>query len=436
MNSFKREELAAFARHYGFHYDAIDRAALVRAFRMDLERGLRGEDSSLAMIPSSLQPAREASACKTVVAIDAGGTALRAARIRFDRCGAPIVEAECKAAMPGTQGKVDAEAFYRAIAGAAAPLFDGASIAGVGFCFSYPIEIAEDGDAVLLSLSKELDAADAIGKPVGAGLRRALRQCGVVAPQRITLLNDAAAALLSGIAAAEGDKEERVVGFILGTGLNTASLESAIPKINFYSEERPQIVVHESGGFANPHRGILDIEVDAATKTPGAFTLEKACAGAYLGPLVHHILKQAVRDKVLCFKKSDVMLASGPIQTPELSEFLCNPFDRAHPISALFDDAEQDAVAAVLQLSAIVAERAAILCACALSGVVEHTGQGLNPLIPVRIVVEGTTYRRFYRLRPSLEAHLHTLLCACSPRYCAISPIPHASLFGAAFSVF
>jgi hexokinase len=298
------------------------------------------------------------------------------------------------------------------------------------------METTNDGDATLLALSKEIDAPDTIGKPIGSPLRLALSRLGVAPPPRIAPINDTAATLLAGIAAAAGaaGAQESTVGFILGTGFNTATLETAIPKINCNSTEKAQIVVHESGAFSNPHRGILDLELDAATKTPGAFTMEKACAGAYLGPLIHHILRQAIRDKLLCFRRADTLLALKNLPTKELNEFLCNPGNRAGLPGSLFDHDEEDAVDTVLTLAAIVSERAAILSACALAGIASHTRSGHNPRAPLRIAVEGTTYQRFYRLRPALESRLHTLLSAHSPRHHIIAPVPHASLHGAAYS--
>jgi hexokinase len=442
------KELDNFARHYGFHYDAIEAAAFIRDFRADLERGLRGEASSMPMIPSRLQP-QAAQAGRTVIALDAGGTNLRAARIHFDGAGQPVIEAERGAAMPGTQGNTSAKAFYDAIAAVCAPLFeDGGKIEGIGFCFSYPMEMTADGDGILLALSKEIDAPEAVGKPVGKGLRAALKKRGLSAPERIVLLNDTAATLLSGLACIPprldsdtGGTGGPVIGFILGTGFNTAHAERSIPKIAFQSEDKPQIVVHESGTFLNKYRGLLDIEFDGTTKNPGVFTTEKACSGAYLGPLFHHIVARALSDGALRLKKADAFLqaeagAGKKFQTGEINEFLCNPFACSGRFGSLFDSDEREAIAGVLFLASIVSERAALLSACVLTGIIEHIAAGFDPIAPVRIAVEGTTYLRFYRLRAALESRLHTLLSAESPRYCTIAPVQQASLFGAAAAVF
>jgi hexokinase len=153
--SFNPEELSAFARYYGFHYDHWDPLALVQAVRIDMERGLAGRGSSLPMIPSYIHPVSRVPAGKTVLALDAGGTNLRAGLVRFDENGKALAEEIRKAPMPGTRGRVGAEEFFDEIAALAGPLLEkGRDIAGIGFTFSYPMEITGDADGILLAFSK------------------------------------------------------------------------------------------------------------------------------------------------------------------------------------------------------------------------------------------------------------------------------------------
>jgi hexokinase len=361
-SSFDPRSLADFARYYGFHYDICDPRTLIRDIVIDLERGLRGQTSSLPMIPAYINPISRVPPGKTVLALDAGGTNLRAALVHFDEQGKAVTEDSRKASMPGTRGRIKPEAFFDEIAALAGSLLEKASsgIAGIGFCFSYPMEITKDADGILLALSKEVDAPEVIGKAIGQGLRDALARRKVKAPDRLVLLNDTVATLLSGLAEIPPDGGKRqgedrygvgggpVIGFILGTGFNTAYPEWEIPKIGFNSPSAPQIVVCETGAFKSRYRGILDREYDAATKNPGTYTTEKACAGAYLGPLTLHILKQAVRDGLLKFKKSGDLLVMPTLQTKDLNAFLHVPLAVAGPIGELFGPDERDALSSLV----------------------------------------------------------------------------------------
>ncbi|AEF84644.1 hexokinase [Treponema primitia ZAS-2] len=443
-SSFKPGELADFARYHGFHYDIIDPVQLVQEIRVDLERGLRGQSSSLPMIPTYISPIARVPAGRTVLALDAGGTNLRAARVRFDESGKAIAEGTRKAPMPGTKGQVTADQFFDQIAEIAAPLLDkSGNIEGIGFCFSYPMEVTKEADGILLAFSKEVDAPAVIGKSIGQGLRDALARCKVKAPEKIILLNDTVSTLLCGLVdiPVDGRREGPdkygipggpMIGFILGTGFNTAYPEKSIPKIGFESETAPQIVVCETGGFMPRYLGYLDKEYDNTTKNPGTYAQEKASAGAYLGPLSFHILKQAVREGVLSFNRSDEFLAWPTLQTKDLNSFLRAPLAMEGPIGELFGKDERDALASFVYLCSIVTERGALLSAAILAATVERMDAGYDPFAPIRIAVEGTTYVRYKGMREALESYLHVMLNAGKPRSYVISPVEQASLFGAA----
>ena len=429
---FNPQQLSDFARYYGFHYDSLDPMALVKGILLDMERGLEGLSSSLPMIPSYIRPVSKVQAGKTVLALDAGGTNLRVSRVHFDGEGRALAEGTQKHPMPGTKGRVSAEQFFDMIADAVIPVLgDASDIGGIGFTFSYHMDIQPNADGVLLAFSKEIDAPELMGKAIGAGLREALARKGRVYDGPIVMLNDTAATLLSGLATIlpEGGP---VIVFILGTGFNTAYPETSIPKIGFESKDAPQIVVCETGTFNLRYRGPLDREFDAGTKNPDTYTLEKAASGAYLGPLTMHILKQAIRDKVICFKKSDEFLALPKIDTRDLNEFCCSPLTAEGPLGSIFASDEVDAIASVRYLSSIVAERGAMFAASVLAATVARMQSGYEPHSPIRIAVEGTTYMAYKGMRRSIEAWLHTLLVKEKPRSYIVAPVEQASLFGAA----
>ncbi|GHU96799.1 hexokinase [Spirochaetia bacterium] len=448
--SFNPNALTEFARYYGFHYDISDPGILVRDILAEMDRGLRGLSSSLPMIPAYISPAAEMPPGKQVIALDAGGTNLRAALVRVNPDGKGTqTEGTRKVPMPGTHGRIGADEFFDRIAEVTAPLIEaGKDIEGIGFCFSYPMEVTKDSDGILLALSKEVDAPDVIGKRIGQGLREALTRRRVTVPRHIVLLNDTVATLLSGVAQIPPDGGTRkgadtygveagpVIGFILGTGFNTAYPEKSIPKIGFTSETAPQIVVCETGNFNPRFLGPLDREYDATTKTPGTYTQEKASSGAYMGPLTLHILKQAVREGLFTFKKSDELLAWPTLQTRDLNEFMHAPLTGEGPLGRLFGPDERDAIATLSYLTSIVTKRGALFSAAVVAAMVEKTGAGCDPFVPVRIAVEGTTYMIYKGMRESLEASLHLMLNRDGPRSYVIAPVEQASLLGAAVAAF
>jgi hexokinase len=315
---------------------------------------------------------------------------------------------------------------------------------GIGFCFSYAMEITPEADGILLAFSKEVDCPELIGKSIGNGLREALARKIKKVPERIVLLNDTTATLLSGLLQLPahgglrrgedlyGVEAGPVVGFILGTGINTAYPEKSIPKINFDSPLDPQIVVCETGNFFHRYAGILDREYDSTTKAPGSYVLEKAASGAYLGPLTFHILSRAIRDGLFSFDKQDDFLCWPKIETKDLNAFLHEPLTRRGPIAELFGKHERDALSSFVYLSSIITERAALLSAAVLAASMEKAGSGFDPFVPVRAAVEGTTYMIYKGMREALESYLHVILNKNGKRSFSVAPVEQASLFGAA----
>jgi len=447
-------ELDEFARFYGFHYDLIDGEVLIRDCLNDMERGLRGLPSDVPMRPSYISPAGALPPGKTVVALDAGGTNLRASRVVFDEKGVPEVTETRKGVMPGTHGAVSAEGFFDEIAALCAPLFAAGDISGIGFCFSYPMDLSADGEGRPVMFSKEIDAPEVVGKPVGRSLREALARRGVKAPEKIALLNDTVSTLLTGITSIPSRYPSKlaglyadalpnddkcgvaagpVIGMILGTGFNTAYPEVCIPKIGYHAADgEAQVVVCESGNYFSGYQGRLDHEYDLTTKNPGAYTTEKLCGGAYLGPLALTVFKQAIKDGLLKFRRQDELAAMPALAARDLNAFLHAPLSLQGPLGSLFGKDENSAISALLFLSGLLAERAGLFAAVAAAGTALHIDAGSDPNRPVRFAVEGTTYLVFGCLRRAFEARLHQLLNENGLRSYIVSPVDQASLLGAA----
>ncbi|MCL2093963.1 MAG: hexokinase [Treponema sp.] len=448
---FNPDALNEFARYHGFHYGKIDPIDLLQDCLLEMERGLRGSPSSLPMIPAYISPQSKLEPGKTVLALDAGGTNLRGALVKFDAQGKAIPGESRRAPMPGTEGPLSAEAFFDGIAAVAAPLIEasGEKVEGIGFCFSYNMDITEEADGILRAFSKEVEAPDVIGKHIGAGLREALVRRNCKVPDNIILLNDTVATLLSGLAGIPapgghwqgedrfGTEGGPMVGFILGTGLNTAYPEKRIPKIGFDSPQ-PQIVVVESGGFAHRCMGPLDLDFDRGTRVPGAHTLEKLSAGGYLGPLSFHILRQAHKEGLLVFKRADEFFARPSLEAKDISAFMNEPFSQKGPIAELFAQDEGDAISSMGYLIALITQRAGLMAASVTAAAAVkateayNNPRNLDPFVPVRIAVEGTTYLQYKGLREATEAYLQIMLTKDGPRTYTIAPVEQASLFGAA----
>ena len=76
-----------FLREHKLRAGDVDMKQLVELFHSEMLGGLKGEKSSLRMIPTYIEADNEFLKETPVVAIDAGGTNFRAALLRFTSPG-------------------------------------------------------------------------------------------------------------------------------------------------------------------------------------------------------------------------------------------------------------------------------------------------------------------------------------------------------------
>ena len=240
-------KIEQFLAKYGLLAENIDANELIGVFMAEMESGLAGRDSSLAMIPTYVSADRDIPVNERVIVIDAGGTNLRVAVVFFDENNRGHIEDFSSYPMPGSQSEVSADAFFDRFAQYIQPVLDKSN--KIGFCFSYPAEISPDMDGRLLKWTKEMKAPEVIGRYIGRGLLDALGSAG--AGKSVVILNDTVATLLAG-KAADNKRYGSYVGFILGTGTNIAYLEKNrnILKADHADPSGSQIINVESGGFS------------------------------------------------------------------------------------------------------------------------------------------------------------------------------------------
>jgi hexokinase len=419
-----RSETRRFLDRHGMLAICFD--GLVADLLAEMEEGLAGRPSSLAMIPTWLAPVDRIPEGEPVLAIDAGGTNFRAALVSFGP-GGPVVEGFRSASMPGIAGEIGRDAFFDVLA---APVADLASRTGrIGFCFSYSMEILPDHEGRLVYFSKEIRAPEVEGTLVGAGLRDALARAGVRGKLATVLLNDTTATLLAGRLAADDPRQyDGYVGYILGTGTNAAYLEVSIPKAPGSAE---QIVVLESGGFAVRDRGDLDEAFDRTTKDPGRYPCEKMHSGAYLGGLALTVLKAAAREGLFSAPAASSLEKMDALAAKDMSAFLRRPIDASRPLGMAAAGSDRDRERVYLLLDALVS-RAALLSAGVVAAAVLKSGRGELASRPVCVAVDGTTWREVPGLAARAGAALERHLGEERGRHVRIVLPERAPLMGAA----
>ena len=419
-----------FLEENGFVVAAdLDRDALLSAFISEMEKGLNGEPSSLMMIPTFVGVNGKIPEGSSAAVLDAGGTNFRGAIVSIP----PKISDKQNQPMPGTKGEVDEETFYNAFASEVKRLEGKPSCKKLGWCFSYPAEATKDLDAKLVRWTKNIKAPAIVGQFVGKEL---LKRTG---GEGIAVVNDTVATLLAA-KATEGDKTySSYIGFILGTGTNTAYVEKNknILKMAGLDPEGSMIINAESGAFDKAPRSKFDDAADAKTGNPGIGLLEKMIAGAYLGGVGLEIYKAAAKEGLFSKEAASALGGLGALETMDFDNF-CAGFKkegRDNVLDTIFANPDDAKMAKRLGLP--VFERAAVLTAVQLAAFVIKSGEGADPSAPVAINADGSTYykTRAIPFDATVRRELDEMLVQRRNVHYAITPqVDDAPMVGAAIA--
>lgn len=418
----------AFLEKYRLRASDVDFQKLVDLFTNEMINGLGGRESSLRMIPTYIEADNEFLYEVPVVAIDAGGTNFRAAEVLFNKKGELEISDMVNVRMPGLDGEVSKDEFFRTLAGYIRHI--AVRCDRIGFCFSYPTEIVPSKDGILLQFCKEVNAPGVIGQLIGKSLLETLG----MPEKKIVLLNDTVATLLAGKSASAHKSYDSFIGFILGTGTNTCYIESNrnILKKPGLDPDKSQIINIESGNLGKHQRSELDISFDNTTANPGNYAFEKMFSGGYIGNLCLHILKRAAGETVFSEESARRIMELSQLTSEEASNFVRLGGKGTGPIEkCITDDRERESCVAIIDC---MIERAAKLVAANLAAVVLKTGKGKSAEHPILMTIEGTAFYKLHRLRERFEEYFSGYLSGELKRFVEFTEVPQSSLVGAALA--
>jgi hexokinase len=428
-----RDKIRRFLKDNGMYHEDIDMDTFCDIFIQEMQTGLAGKGSSLAMIPTYIEVGRDIPVDKPVIVLDAGGTNFRVATVYFDESGKSVIENFVQKPMPGLDKEVTKEEFFATIAGYMTDVMDVSS--SIGFCFSYPTEILPSKDGRLIRFCKEVKAKQVEGELIGQNLVKAIEAAGYKGSKQIVILNDTVATLLAGRSVFKERDFDSYVGFILGTGSNCCYIESNrnITKKGDLDLNKEQIVNIESGSFGRAPRGAIDLQLDKSTLETGKYTFEKMFSGAYLGALCLKILQEAERQGLFSKTVMEELLTIEDLETKDVNSFMRYPQADSPLAMSCAKGTELDYTTVWYVLDGII-ERAAKLTAALLSSVVLKTHKGQDPCMPVCITAEGTTFYELKSLKERVECYLKNFLEEKKNRFFEIVSVENATLIGAAIA--
>ena len=409
--------------------EKIDRQAMIATFLSEMEKGLKGEPSSLRMIPTYVGVNGKIPQGAKAAVLDAGGTNFRSSVV----CIPPTIEDMMNQPMPGAKSDVTEDEFYGAFAEELKRVAPKATVKKYGWCFSYNCDATPELDAKLNCWTKGIRAPMIVGQYVGKEL---LKRLG---GGEIAIVNDTVATLLAA-KATEGDKTySSYLGFILGTGTNTAYVEKNrnIVKLQGLDPSGSMIINAESGSFDKLAQSNFDKAMDQKTQDPGHNPLEKMIAGGYLGGVGLELYKAAAKAGLFSAKAASAIGGIGALETMDLDNF-CAAFKkegRDNPLDAIFADPDDAKMARRLGIP--VFERAAVLTAIHLAAFCIKSGEGADDSAPIAINADGSTYYKTCAIpfADTVKKELDDMLVQRrNIHYCITPRVADAPMVGAAIA--
>jgi len=401
---------------------------LVSRFLTEMENGLAGKESSLMMLPTYIEAEGEVKANEPVIAIDAGGTNFRAAKIYFDDNLNLVTENIQMNKMPAVDREFSKEEFFDTFA---KYMEDYKTVSNkIGFCFSYAAEIFPNKDGKLIEWSKEVKAPGVVGEMIGEQLLAAMG----TPEKHVVLMNDTVSTLLAGKAATAGKVYDTYIGFILGTGTNTSYVEANknIVKTSGLNLNDSQIINIESGNYGEITSTDIDVAFGNTTKDPGRYLFEKMFSGGYFGGLCTVALKIAAAEGVFSADAKAKLESLPELSSEEINKYVCGIDLADNELTSVLASDEDKATAAGI-INGLI-ERAAKLVAINLASVIMKTGKAKSAEKPVLMTIEGTTFYKLNNFQKMFEGFLQDYLSGENQRYYEIVEVENSSLLGAAIA--
>ncbi len=334
--------------------------SIALSFGQQIEAGLEGRPSSLAVIPTLLHPVgkERLTAGQHALVVEIGGTNVYGGEITLDENKNPYVMLDRSVPLSSEQKKKYSSAgeFFAEVATDLKPLLKDSVPNAIGIIWSFPGSIQRTPlgiDAISeSSLPKEFVIPGVENETVGTFLLRALHAENSAIPLETprAVVNDTAAVLL-----ANGGN----IGGIVGTGFNLAF------------SHRGEMYNLEAGGFSDVPQTSLTEEIDKRSGKPGHFLAEKQISGDYVGKLFNEALQR-------------LGIAGRIYNAEDMSGVLAGK-------NADFGSPEQSAV--VLEVAKALRDRSAQLVASLIAGTISAFPDDF-PSIEIIVPLEGSFFAK------------------------------------------
>jgi len=377
-----------------FTVSSSDARNIVSHFHRDMERGLRGKRSSLAMLPSFVGRPRGNEKGK-FIALDLGGTNCRVLEVDLDGRRTASITAASRFAIPREVMRGDGTWLFDFLAGCLLSFFQELPVDKrreqvLAFTFSFPLAQRSIASGTLIRWTKRFKTSGVEGSDVAVLLSEAMERRGIGFIRLAALTNDTVGTLLAGCYADPACD----MGVILGTGTNACYLERSarIHRAGLASRPGEMIVNLEWGNFNRLKTNRYDDALDAASLNPGWQRLEKMVSALHLGEITRLVIREMMEQGLL-FREAGQSVFSEPYGlTAEDLSLLALDRKAFFTRACLADAAETDRDA-VFEIGRLVTDRSARIAGAAIAAVLTWMDPDLKA--GHTVAVDGSLFEKY-----------------------------------------
>lgn len=441
-----KSKVQAFLQKYDLDADKVDLSAELEHFLLSMSLGLLPEQEAdqkaqergvmpLAMLPTFIDIENKVPFEKPCIVLDAGGTNFRVAVLTMHSDREPEITNYEVYPMPGSDGELSKLEFYDKIVEFLRPVINLSD--NIGFCFSYPAEITANRDGRVLSFTKEVRAPEVVGSLIGVDLKEALKRHNLPFDKNICILNDTVAALLGGRAFLSEEVYDSFIGYILGTGINLAYVETSNDIVKIRKSVSPEvlsgrmIINTESGYYCPLQTSAIEQEMDEGTSDPGHSLFEKRISGRYLGLLSLYIIRRAIEEHLFSTFFVTNFEHISQVTTKDLDDYMRSPFGQGKLSQACANDIDRSILYYLIDN---VFERASKYAVVALAAALVKADTGKNPLKPTVVTIDGSTYYKSLLIQSKMAYYIRSFINNKLHLYVKLNKTENGNLVGAAIA--
>ncbi|KFP29966.1 Putative hexokinase HKDC1, partial [Colius striatus] len=416
---------------YLYHMRLSDDVLLdvMARFQAEMVKGL-GRDTNptatVKMLPSFVRSLPDGSETGEFLAVDLGGSLLRAHQVVFDDGkGDRQLETKCyptpKEFIQGNGAEL-----FDYVADCMLDFMETRNLKNkklpLGFTFSFPCKQTKLEEGVLLDWTKHFKVRGVQDTNVVSCLRRALQKHKANVDV-LALVNDTVGTMMT----CGYDDQRCEVGVIIGNGTNACYMEEMRHIDLVEGDEGRMCINTEWGAFGDDGalddlRTEFDRELDLGSLNPGKQLFEKMISSLYLGELVRLILLKMTKEGLLFNGKvSTALLTKGKIEMKHVSamekykEGLSNTKEILTELN-LFPS-EEDCIA-VQHVCTIVSFRSTNLCAAALAAILTRLRENKKLLrMRTTVGIDGGVYKTHPQYAKRLHKVVRRLVPTCDVRF-------------------